>query len=419
MHVPGCVIENCTEPPKKTSKKKNKNKTKHTQKDKNKMRRGLNRGGSTSRGTLRRGRSSSTASVVAGDQGRRTYNVEVEACATCEKELGNNPIGCDECELWFHGTEMCSGLTQDMLDAISRYNGQGIKFVCMKCRIKSSTSRGASPSGKTESHMVEMVSQLYQQLRGICSVVQTLAEQVKSLTAEVKERASSSVLSTHPQAPETSRAMSYASAAASAPAAQCRPPPGDYRKVVRDELRELEEQKKRRNSLIIRGLGASTASEAVRRFETVSEYLINQKVSLSEVVKIPSETDLYRGKVSDDELRKCLLDRAKQLKSSPQYGSVFIRRDLTYHQRQEMKAKRAAHSTQSDRTESGQTSLHNNPPQPRAADASESQPPPGNSLEITFTHPTSLPADTHDKEHLSGSNDQAETTPKQVIQPLN
>ena len=64
-------------------------------------------------------------------------------------------------------------------------------------------------------------------------------------------------------------------------------------------------------------------------------------MTLEDVVRIPSETDLYRGKIKDDSTRKLILDKAKNLKGSTQFGSVFIRRDLTYNQRMELRARRA------------------------------------------------------------------------------
>ena len=105
------------------------------------------------------------------------------------------------------------------------------------------------------------------------------------------------------------------------------------------ELRELHKQQKRRTSLVVRGLGARSAEEAVQRFERVSDHLINQKVALTDVVKISSESDLHRGKVADYSARKLILDKAKQLKNSSRFESVFIRRDLTFNQRAEMEAR--------------------------------------------------------------------------------
>ena len=80
---------------------------------------------------------------------------------------------------------------------------------------------------------------------------------------------------------------------ASSSAGPPRPPPQEYRVLVREELRELEEQRKRRTSLVIRGLEAASADDAVRKFEVISEHLVEHKVALTEVVRIPSESDLY------------------------------------------------------------------------------------------------------------------------------
>ena len=303
------------------------------------MTRGGACGGGTGRGrgSQRTLRSASTSGDVGG--GPKKGNKKVEGCGTCEKKIGEDSIGCDECELWVHNTEMCSGLTQDMLDAIGRYNGHGIKFVCMACRLAGSSSKN------DETHVIEMVGQMFQQLKGICTVVQALAEQVKTLTTQIGDKMQGSESATHSQLPPTSQTqqppLTYASVTASRTADPVMPSE-DYRKIVREELRELDEQRKRKQSLVIRGLGASSANEAVTKFENLSQYLVNQKVSLTDVVRISSETDLYRGKVVDDELRKQLLDKAKQLKTSAQYSTVYIRRDLTYKQRQDLKAKREA-----------------------------------------------------------------------------
>ena len=64
---------------------------------------------------------------------------------------------------------MCSGLTSGMIEAIGRYSGAGIKFVCMKCHLDYTVKRGCSPSSSTESHVVELIKYLSQQVKGTCS----------------------------------------------------------------------------------------------------------------------------------------------------------------------------------------------------------------------------------------------------------
>ena len=65
-------------------------------------------------------------------------------CASCMRDVGNEAIGCDECDGWVHNSEMCSSLTQDVLDTITRYSGGGINFVCTKCRVETSSGKAKS-----------------------------------------------------------------------------------------------------------------------------------------------------------------------------------------------------------------------------------------------------------------------------------
>ena len=293
----------------------------------------------------RRGRSASVASAIGSHA-----PVDVQLCGACCKDVGDDAIGCDECELWVHGTEMCSGLTLDMIEAIGRYNGAGIKFVCMKCRLDYSTKRGCSPSSSTETHLVELIKHLTQQIKGICNQVQDLKSELKNLRAQPKVTPFPAT-APPPDPPSSQVTRTYASVAVPDPQSSL-----EYRKVVREELRELQEQQKRRGSLVIRGMGADSAADAIHRFETISEHLINQRVTLTDVVKIPSESDLYRGKVSDDSARKLILDSAKQLRNSSRFGAVFIRRDLTFKQRAELRARRAAAATSEDDHTAGSVS---------------------------------------------------------------
>ena len=271
--------------------------------------------------------------------------------------------------------------------------------------LKSSLERGKSAPSNTETHIVEMVGQLFQQLKGICSVVQTLAEQVKTITTQIGEKVHSSESSNQPQPLPSSQTTQSPSTYATVTASQTahpRAPSEDYRKIVREELRELEEQRKRKNSLVIRGLGATSASEAVKKFETLSLHLIDQKVTLTEVARISSETDLYRGKVTDDDAKKHLLDKAKQLKSSAQFSSAYIRRDLTFNQRQIMKAKReAATAVPSQSNEHGPT------PTPPTNMTTNLQPIP---------HPTPTSEDPSVRTMGAGAST-SETIPKQVMSP--
>ena len=342
----------------------------------------------------RRGRSASVASggMPGGAPG-------TQLCGTCCKDVGDDAIGCDECEVWVHSTEMCSGLSLSMIQAIERYDGAGIKFVCTKCRLDFSVKRGGSPTSSTEMHLVELVKHLSQQLMGICSVVQQLKNEINLMRGQ-PESAQTNLTIPHP--PDHAHVPSSQTASASGTLPVPGPPSSEYRKVVREELRELQEQQKRRSSLIIRGLGADSAGAAVRAFEEVSEFLLNQRVTLTDVVQIPSESDLFRGKVADDSTRRLILDRAKQLKDTTRFGSVFIRRDLTYKQRQEIKVRREAAT---------QTSSLNRFTRPRPTHQDERAP------ILHRGDPEQHPDSGDRSQNLSNVQGAGETIPKQLQTP--
>ena len=142
-------------------------------------------------GRLRGGRNKNTAArpPTRGSTGSgasdkpdtsQTNKDGTQLCGTCDNDVGDSAIGCDDCEIWVHNIAMCSGLPQDMIDAISRYHGEGTKFVCTNCRLNSKAVRGSSRSGKPHPHIAELVTQLFQQMKGICSAVYNLTEKINT-----------------------------------------------------------------------------------------------------------------------------------------------------------------------------------------------------------------------------------------------
>ena len=115
-----------------------------------------------------------------------------DLCGTCNLLVGDNSIGCDKCEVWLHATEMCSGLPQKVIDVILEYSGEGINYMCMKCRvIRASTAgqgSGGSPSARADKFMADTLQQLFQQLRGMTTVLSSLSAEVRTLSTERESR---------------------------------------------------------------------------------------------------------------------------------------------------------------------------------------------------------------------------------------
>ena len=248
-----------------------------------------------------------------------------QLCGSCNTDVGECCIGCDACETWVHGTEMCSGLPQDVLTAILNYDGSGIKFICTKCRLEKPQSKMGASSG-ADKEIRETLKQLFQQFCGMCTVITELSSQVKVLA-----QGSSKI--SQPDTPAIQHQVPVPS-----------PPPAPDRTLIREELREMREREKRRQSIIIKGLTAAGPREAASKFDQLTETQFGVKIDLAEIMQIPGHSTMFRAKIISDEQRKLILENAKKLKGST-YSSVYISRDLTRAQRTELFEKRKARLT--------------------------------------------------------------------------
>ena len=109
---------------------------------------------------------------------------------------------------------------------------------------------------------------------------------------------------------------------------------GGLNEAIREEVREVREQDKRRMNVILRGFGR-TENEVKQKFKNVSRRLVNHECRLAEVIKVNGQANMFRVKMVDEEERTELLLNARQLKDMEGCQNLFIQRDLTFKQRQE------------------------------------------------------------------------------------
>ena len=262
-----------------------------------------------------------------------TSNDPVDNCGTCNIVTGLDAVGCDRCNRWFHPTSMCMGINDVLISGILSDGGGAVLFVCTDCRICSSRSvRGGKESESA-------FSQLFQTVKKLCENVQTLSAQVATLTSGPSHNPSHNVSSL---AGLSNGQASYSAVAGQPnPLAGISPEPDQLRALIRREAREMEERQKRRESIIIRGIEAQTVDSFLPVFNRISEFLIGTYATPTNIMCIDKDKRLFRAKINDDSVRKQLLDNAKKLRTSP-FLNVYLNRDLTYQQRGEMRARRAA-----------------------------------------------------------------------------
>lgn len=255
------------------------------------------------------------SSVVSGRSTGGGGACALTQCGSCSASVGEDGIGCDRCDGWFHPVTMCMGLPDKVIETIVKEEGKGILFVCLKCRINHPTAKGPKRASDVGSDLTETIKQLHEMVISLCTVVRSL------MTSTPSQVNAQPVLR-----PQVSSAVST----------------DDLDLRIREQIREVRERDIRRDSVIVRGLPNSDVSSAGNVFQEASRFLINKEITLEDPVCISREKGIFRGKVPNMEDRKCLLAASPNLKQSDRFPSLYIHRDLTYRQRQELRARRAA-----------------------------------------------------------------------------
>ena len=187
--------------------------------------------------------------------------------------------------------------------------------------------------------------QLFQQIQGVCANLQALTEQVKSLASPVTTGSPPAPTAPAPAPPPPNSVPPTSQAST------------EYRAAIREEIREIAERDKRKQSVIIKGLDASTPRDLSLKFKRLTSEVMDRAVEVTEVSSIPNHPHIFRAKITDEDSRNFILEKAKSLKDTENYKHVYISRDLTYAQRTALFNRRKAKKNESlNHDEKGSTS---------------------------------------------------------------
>ena len=203
------------------------------------------------------------------------------------------------------------GLPDKAIKNIVALEGKGILFVCLSCRINNPSPSSSRRTSDIGSDQMLAIKQLHEMVTSLCLVVRSLM---------------SSIL---PQA--HSQSQPVCSIATSEEL--------DMR--IREQIREVRDREIRRDSVIVRGLPDTDVNTVCSLFKD-SQLLINKEVSLQDPVCIDREKGIFRGKVTNMEDKKSLLAASRKLKQTARFSLIYVHRDLTYRQRQNLRARREA-----------------------------------------------------------------------------
>lgn len=266
----------------------------------------------------------SVAGAVAGQERGRCEGAPV-VCFFCQGLVVLHVIVCGSCKQSFHARPACVGISGSAIQCLVDDDVGALQFVCCSCRIGRNSKLQTT---NLSSDHCEIFSQLN-------LIIMELASQVRKIEESLKQGSSSSAASsslvTRDDVIQIIR--------------ENRLQVKDSRPVdageVRMEVRELQEQSKRKESIIVRGMRGSSLAQVNSSFSDLCNYLGLSNIVLNNLTQI-GDTGLFRAKIPDPDQRNTLLSSVNRLKDSEEFKHVFIHRDLTYNQRQELRSRRAA-----------------------------------------------------------------------------
>ena len=192
---------------------------------------------------------------------------------------------------------MCSGINAEAYKVLC--DNKNLTYKCSGCLTKKSTAVTRND-----------YDQLAEMVRGVCKEMSKLIDGEKTVW---------------PRMPSSRGQESK------------QPDEKAIRKMIRDETQDRVEREKRKEFLIVRGFEKEeTDQECADIVSDVLEELAGRPVTYSDFLRFDNRLDLVRVKVLNDADRRTILSNAPNLRSSEK-SRFFVRRDLTYLQRQVLK----------------------------------------------------------------------------------
>ena len=239
------------------------------------------------------------------------FHAVAAKCALCSSLIdGRKTVSCGDCGKNFHAEKLCLGVDQSVIDVLLGGDRCAVKYVCCSCR-------GSSRPGTPDAGM----TQLLHIIGGHVSDMRKLSETVSKLHGERESSSQNGGYSSQNVGVNVN--------------------PVQVDKIdVMSEVREICEREKRKSSVILRGVGDITVQQASSIFREMCQYLELGNVSWIDIVKVAPS--VFRGKITENESRFKLLAEVRKLRRSNNFRDYYIQKDLTYRQRGEVMANRAA-----------------------------------------------------------------------------
>ena len=228
-------------------------------------------------------------------------------CGTCGCRMDvASRVACSDCGMIFHADTICVGVSARSIQCLLEEGGSAIRYFCCACRYSFKSRADDKIDGDcgkegSFTQLLEMVGALAGQVRDLIKKVGSIdGNRVQGQTQHVNSLGS---------------------------------------QALQSEIREFHEREKRKSSIIIRGLEVINKAGIQREMNKICQALNIKSVGLLNICSL-SPKGTFRATVEDNESRRTLLENVKRLKNVVEYRKVYINRDLTYQQRQQLKARK-------------------------------------------------------------------------------
>ena len=255
-------------------------------------------------------------------------------CSTCHSEVSPPSLSCGRCGHRIHSKQTCSGLTSRFASQLINYSGDSIqfKFICNSCK--------AAPLVRDDTDLKTSIQNLSKTVQDLSALVSSLMDWKASLDTDLCESVRKLSSSVSGLLEWRDSLAGNHSTVAGLSVSSAPPPPAlnDSRAIIQEELVELREREKRRDSIVVRGLDYVDEIDFRNRFEQLSTLLINKSVHLSDITQLSPR--FVRARITNKEDRSLLLSSTSRLRNNRLFSSIFVSRDLTFRQREEIKRRR-------------------------------------------------------------------------------
>lgn len=247
------------------------------------------------RGNNKRGSSNCKTSSHRSEQ-------QNSCCGTCGGATGVNSVGCDVCSRRFHDTSLCTGLAEAAIQALKDVGNQGVGYECTGCRIMNDIqNQGGGPNGSGDG---SGMSQLHDTVKALCATVKDLEKKISALTNSQANTNTFNLLSALSNYPDISPA-------------------------IKKEILEVEERRKRKESVIFRGLVSADIDDAKEKIAQVTAVVLGSPLPVSNLFCIDQGRGIYRAECTNVTLRDDLLQKASILQDTEEYKDIYVNRYLS------------------------------------------------------------------------------------------